>query len=80
VPGIGIQSAMKIIAARRFATLGWEHLKKIGIAFNRAKYFVVCNKEYEIKDWQPALLKQQIVKETSSKYAINFSPQLNLFG
>ena len=40
VPGIGVKSAMRIIAARRFRKLTEEHLKKIGVVLKRAKYFI----------------------------------------
>ena len=36
VPGLGIKSVGKIIHARRFRKLSWDHLKKIGVALNRA--------------------------------------------
>jgi predicted DNA-binding helix-hairpin-helix protein len=39
IPGIGVGSARKIVAARKFNQLTWEHLKKFGIAVNRAKNF-----------------------------------------
>ena len=39
VPGIGVKSAHKIVQARRFTNLTLEHLKKIGVSTNRAKYF-----------------------------------------
>lgn len=79
VPGIGIQSAQKIFAARKFGPLTWEHLKKIGIAVNKAKYFIHTNTNFERKDWQPFQIKQMILQQGSSKYRPNFSPQLNLF-
>ncbi|MFT3703510.1 MAG: putative DNA modification/repair radical SAM protein [Agriterribacter sp.] len=79
VPGIGIQSAQKIYAARKFSKLNWDHLKKLGIAVNRAKYFVVCNGRTEHKDWQPHQIRQYILQEGISKYQPNFSPQLKLF-
>ena len=79
VPGIGIQSAHKIYAARKFGQLNWEHLKKIGIAANRAKYFIHTNNDISIKDWQPYQIRQLILAEMESKYKSNFSPQLNLF-
>lgn len=79
VPGIGIQSAQKIHAARKFSTLGWDHLRKIGIAINRAKYFVVCKNENDYTDLQPQVIKQHILSQANSKYAPNFSPQLSLF-
>lgn len=40
VPGIGIQSARKIVQARRFGRLYEHQLRKIGLAFNRARYFI----------------------------------------
>jgi predicted DNA-binding helix-hairpin-helix protein len=79
IPGIGIQSAQKICAARKFRRLNSMHLKKLGIAYNRAKYFIECAGEFELKDWQPQQLKSFILKEAASKYKPNFSPQLNLF-
>lgn len=79
IPGIGIQSAKKIASARKFATLSWDHLKKIGISANRAKYFITCNNEFERKDWQAADIKRFILTEGSSKYKPNFSPQIKLF-
>ena len=43
VPGIGVKSAMRIRAARRYATLDFDALKKLGVVLKRAKYFIVCN-------------------------------------
>lgn len=79
VPGIGIQSAQKICAARKFRRLSSLHLKKLGIAYNRAKYFIECAGEFEKKGWQPFQLKSILLAEANSKYKPNFSPQLNLF-
>jgi len=79
VPGIGVQSAQKIVAARRFRRLDYGHLKKIGISVNRARYFIQADNDYEVKDWQPAQIKQFILSEGASKYKANFSPQINLF-
>ena len=40
VPGIGVKSAYRIIAARRFRKVTVEHLKKMGVALKRAKFFI----------------------------------------
>lgn len=40
IPGIGIKSAKTIIKARRHGKIRANHLKKMGVAFNRAKYFI----------------------------------------
>ncbi|MEP6728546.1 MAG: putative DNA modification/repair radical SAM protein [Bacteroidota bacterium] len=79
VPGIGLQSAHKIFSSRKFNKLNWDHLKKIGIAVNRAKYFITCDKNFERKDWQSHQIRQFIVAESESKYNSNFSMQLKLF-
>ena len=79
VPGIGIQSAQKIAAARKFSRISFEHLKKIGISLNRAKYFIHADHDFEIKDLLPTQIKDQILSQASSKYKPNFSPQMAMF-
>ncbi len=46
VPGIGVQSALRIIKARRLSNLTYEHLKKMRIVLKRARYFITCNGKY----------------------------------
>ncbi|RYF90487.1 MAG: putative DNA modification/repair radical SAM protein [Chitinophagaceae bacterium] len=79
VPGIGVQSAKKICSARRFAKLSSSHLQKLGISYNRAKYFITTSSEFEKKDWQPMQIKNFILSEGASKYKPNFSPQIKMF-
>lgn len=43
VPGIGVKSARRIQATRRFGNLNFEDLKKIGVVLKRALYFITCN-------------------------------------
>lgn len=42
VPGIGVKSAQRIVAARRMGTLRFEDLKRIGVVLKRALYFICC--------------------------------------
>ena len=79
IPGIGIQSARKICEARKFGTVSWDNLKKIGISLNRARYFITANKDFELKDLQPMQIKQLILQDGHSKYKPNFSTQIKLF-
>lgn len=79
VPGIGIQSAKKICSARKFSNLTPENLQKIGVAYNRAKYFIHTSSLFEKKDWLPGQIKSFILSEGKSKYSPNFSPQIKLF-
>ena len=43
VPGIGVKSAKRIVAARRSASLSFSDLKKIGVVLKRALYFITCS-------------------------------------
>ncbi|MCM1267023.1 MAG: putative DNA modification/repair radical SAM protein [Bacteroidales bacterium] len=43
VPGLGVKSAKRIVAARRFGNLTFADLKKIGVVLRRALYFITCN-------------------------------------
>lgn len=43
VPGVGVKSAMRIVAARKSANLTFADLKKIGVVLKRAMFFVTCN-------------------------------------
>jgi putative DNA modification/repair radical SAM protein len=80
VPGIGISSAQKIIHARRFARLGWEQLKKIGISVNRAKYFVTCKGlKFEHIGLQGAAIRQRILAHANNKYETYNTTQLTMF-
>lgn len=80
IPGVGTRSVGKIISARRFQRLNEDQLKKMGLAWNRAKYFIACSaNKYTLKDWTIETLKQTIVKESTSKYSQKLSPQLKLF-
>ena len=47
VPGVGVRSANKIIAARRHAKLTYEDLKKMRVVLKRARHFITaCGKFY----------------------------------
>jgi putative DNA modification/repair radical SAM protein len=40
IPGVGVRSAKLIIQGRRFGRVRAEHLKRMGVALKRAKYFI----------------------------------------
>ena len=43
VPGIGTNSAQRIVAARKSAVLDFKDLRRMGIVLKRAVYFITCN-------------------------------------
>jgi len=75
-----MQSAHKIISARKFHKLTWDHLKKIGVTLNRARYFLTCNsRDFERRDLSATKIKQFILAGSGSKYLKNSVQQLSLF-
>ncbi|MEI6945558.1 putative DNA modification/repair radical SAM protein [Paraflavisolibacter sp. H34] len=80
IPGIGLGSAKKIVEARRFATLTWDHLSKFHIAASRARYFVQLKGALPLlTDYTPQQIRSFILSGARSKFAPNYSPQLRLF-
>lgn len=80
VPGIGVQSAQKIIRARKHRRLTMLHLKKLGIVMKRAKYFITTNElPASFSDWEPKRLKHKLLSEMNSKFKKTEDTQLKLF-
>lgn len=80
VPGIGIRSAQKIIAARKFGKLHIHQLKKMGIAYNRAQYFIRCaDSPFLLREPEPSQLKTLLLRQSTSKYRTAPPEQLTLF-
>lgn len=79
IPGVGRQSAMKIIQARRFGRLHIYQLKKMGIAYNRAQYFMRCaDTAFALGDTNYDMLKRKFIQESPTRSLIP-SSQLTLF-
>lgn len=80
IPGIGVNSAKRIIQARKFGKLRIDQLKKIGVAYNRAKHFITCaDSPYQLREYQGTQIKSFILAESQSKYLKNDNQQLILF-
>ncbi len=46
IPGVGVKSAGRIVAARRGQALDFDALKRLGVVLKRAAYFVTCKGKY----------------------------------
>lgn len=80
IPGIGMGSVHKIISGRKYRNLNWEHLKKMGVALNRAQYFIICNSnDWERRDLDANKIKGMILQSQHSKYKNIHNNQLSLF-
>ncbi len=47
VPGIGVCGAKAIVGARRATALGEAELRKLGVAYKRARFFITCRGRYQ---------------------------------
>ncbi len=75
IPGLGVKSAKKIVAGRKFQYLSLEHLRKFGVALNRATYFLVCvGWNGPRRNWGALDIKRKILS-ADAQHA-----QLSLFG
>jgi len=79
VPGIGVKSAKLIVASRRHSNLTSEHLKKMGVAMKRARYFITCNEliaftvhETGSEYIRNALTARQKIKQDEKQLKIQF--------
>lgn len=80
IPGVGVKSAKKIIAARKFGKIRTYQLKSFGIAYNRARYFMRCeDDQYQRLELLPTQIKNKILSNSQSKYIKNDPNQLILF-
>ena len=64
VPGVGVKSAKFIVHSRRFGKIRLEHLKKMGVALKRAKFFI-ANPELPT-EWQK-LYPEQVRAQLSNR-------------
>jgi putative DNA modification/repair radical SAM protein len=62
IPGLGQKSAEKIIRARRYGSLSFETLKKIGVVMKRARYFITCGgKAMEYRDLPESTVRLRLI-------------------
>ena len=75
VPGLGLKSAHKILAARRFASLGLEDLKRMRIPLKRTLHFVTVGGRYYGGPQRPDRLRELLsLQEQKSEQLTLFAP------
>ena len=81
VPGIGIQSARRIIEAKRVGRLNFDHLKKMGIVLKRAGHFLTCmGKTYDSYSENDNVVKNALISAKLIPKSKKFvEGQLSLF-
>ena len=80
VPGVGVTSARRILAARRCASLTFAGLKKLGVVLKRAQYFLTCGGKYlEGLRVSPDGVLRHLVAQERPMLAQGAPEQLSLF-
>jgi putative DNA modification/repair radical SAM protein len=79
IPGVGVQSARKILAARRAAMVDYDLLKKLGVVLKRARYFITCKGKYfgEI-DLEEDLVRNKMLAD-NGKNGLDRWEQISIF-
>jgi putative DNA modification/repair radical SAM protein len=84
VPGLGTNSAQRIIMARKSAVLDFNDLKRLGVVLKRAIYFITCNGKtiYPIKMEEDFITRQLVALKDQIPHGIDKDityRQLSLF-
>lgn len=80
VPGIGVESARRIITARRAHALSFDSLKKIGVVIKRASYFITCRgKFYGDTALKETAIRQKLLEPAHKEKTLPSWEQLSLF-
>ncbi len=80
IPGVGVRSVQKILMARKFQTLNYYDLKKMGVTLSRAKYFITCSGATPLAGTiDPLRLRGLLLGQSHSKHKQLFTGQLSLF-
>jgi len=80
VPGMGVKSAQRIIAARKLGNLSFDNLKKIGLVMKRARYFLTCNgKTFGPLDMDPVFIKANMSIDARSTSVVSKYVQTSIF-
>ncbi len=81
VPGIGLQTATRIIRFRRTTRLTFDLLRRFGVVMKRARYFITCNGGHlESRGLSLELLRLHLSDAVAAQpWQVGSSSQLELF-
>ncbi len=78
VPGVGLKSAERMIAARRFGGLHLNELSKMGVVLKKARYFITCQGKFLERLDNASLIRQKLLDAPNSS-GVSALSQLPLF-
>lgn len=77
VPGIGVNSAKRIVTTRKAVKLDFSGLKKLGVVLKRAQYFITCSGKlsYGVKINEDSVLRSLMSDKTLDAFRHNLPPE-----
>lgn len=69
IPGVGVLSAKRIVAARRSSVLDFEGISRIGVVLKRARYFITCGGKRLEGEITGESLRQRLIEGIPKKPA-----------
>lgn len=61
IPGVGLQSARRIVTQRNMKSIDYDSLKKMGVVLKRARFFLTCQgKYYGDKTFTPEYIRSRL--------------------
>ncbi len=79
VPGIGVKSAGRIVTARKYRSLDFCDLKKLGIVMKRAQFFITCKgKSFGKLHVEPDFIKRSLMEADRDNLSSGYT-KLSLF-
>jgi putative DNA modification/repair radical SAM protein len=79
IPGVGVRSAQRILAARRVVSLDYAALKKLGVVLKRARFFITCRGKYQGLAGMNELLIREALVQGENYNTLSPYEQLSLF-
>lgn len=79
IPGVGLRSAERILAARKYTNLSFHDLPKLGVVLKKARYFITCQGKYLENTDNAAFIRAKLTRPSLSKTALLAENQLRLF-
>ncbi|MGI6451893.1 MAG: putative DNA modification/repair radical SAM protein [Syntrophomonadaceae bacterium] len=68
VPGIGPKAAWRIVCQRKVVAISADQLKKLGVVYKRAQYFITCQGKYSAPiPYDPAAISRIMVPQAPYK-------------
>ena len=75
IPGIGNISANRIVRQRRYSSLTYDDLKRMGVVLKRAKYFITINGKYYGQGVKQENLREHMILQSGGIQMDMFAPQ-----